>query len=107
MDDSWASWAQKAYPGYERLGQTYRRGGAGASAHSDGKVESPMPGNIIKVCVNEGDMVEAQQPVVVIESMKMQNEIPAPVGGEVARVSCSVGDQVGFGDVLVEITPAE
>jgi biotin carboxyl carrier protein len=91
----------------ERESEDERRGGVGASAHSDGKVESPMPGNIIKVCVNEGDMVEAQQPVVVIESMKMQNEIPAPVSGEVARVCCSVGDQVGFGDVLVEITPAE
>ena len=84
-----------------------RRGGPGASTHADGKVESPMPGNIIKVCVNEGDTVEAHQAVVVIESMKMQNEIPSPVAGEVAKVSCSVGDQVSFGDVLVEITPAE
>lgn len=83
-----------------------RRGGAGASAHADGKVECPMPGNIIKVCVEEGDVVEANQAVVVIESMKMQNEIPSPVGGEISKVNCAVGDQVGFGDVLVEITPA-
>lgn len=84
-----------------------RRGGAGTAAHADGKVVSPMPGNIIKVCVDEGERVEAHQAVVVIESMKMQNEIQAPVGGEIAKVSCSVGDQVGFGDVLVEITPSE
>jgi biotin carboxyl carrier protein len=83
-----------------------QRGGAGASAHTDGKVESPMPGNIIRVCVEEGDVVEANQAMVVIESMKMQNEIPSPVGGEIAKVNCAVGDQVGFGDVLVEITPA-
>jgi biotin carboxyl carrier protein len=39
--------------------------------------------------------------------MKMQNEIPAPVGGEVAKVNCAVGDQVDFGHVLVEIKPLE
>ena len=66
-----------------------------------------MPGNIIKVCVKEGDTVEAQQALVVIESMKMQNEIPSPVGGEVTKVSCAVGDQVSFGDVLIEVSPAE
>jgi len=83
------------------------RAGAGASAHADGKVESPMPGNIIAVNVKEGDAVEAEQAVVVIESMKMQNEITAPVAGKVGKVHCSVGDQVNFGDLLVEITPAE
>lgn len=82
-----------------------RQGGAGGSAHSDGKIESPMPGNIIAVQVSEGDTVTADQAVVVIESMKMQNEITSPVAGQVAKVNCSVGDQVNFGDILVEITP--
>jgi biotin carboxyl carrier protein len=84
-----------------------RRGAAGVSGQADGKVESPMPGNIIKVCVKEGDKVEAHQALVVIESMKMQNEIPSPVGGEITKVSCAVGDQVSFGDVLVVVSPAE
>ena len=83
------------------------RQSTGGSAHSDGKIESPMPGNIISVQVSEGDAVEADQAVVVIESMKMQNEINSPVAGQVARVHCSVGDQVNFGEVLVEITPDE
>jgi biotin carboxyl carrier protein len=83
------------------------RGGAGTAGHADGTVESPMPGNIIKVCVQEGDTVEAEQAVVVIESMKMQNEITSPVAGEVTKVSCAVGDQVSFGDVLVEVTPPQ
>lgn len=82
-----------------------QRGGAGVSAHADGKVESPMPGNIIAVNVSEGDVVEADQAVVVIESMKMQNEITSPVDGDVAKVNCAVGDQVKFGDILVEIAP--
>jgi len=84
-----------------------RRTGAGGSAHSDGKVQSPMPGNIIAVNVKVGDAVAADQAVVVIESMKMQNEITSPVAGRVVKVSCSVGDQVNFGEALVEITPAE
>ena len=83
------------------------RQSTGGSTHSDGKIESPMPGNIISVQVSEGDAVEADQAVVVIESMKMQNEINSPVAGQVARVHCSVGDQVNFGEVLVEITPDE
>ena len=81
------------------------RQSTGGAVHSDGKIESPMPGNIISVQVSEGDAVEADQAVVVIESMKMQNEINSPVAGKVARVHCSVGDQVNFGEVLVEITP--
>jgi acetyl/propionyl-CoA carboxylase alpha subunit len=59
----------------------------------------------------EGDQEDGDQRggagVVVIESMKMQNEITSPIAGEVASVNCAVGDQVNFGDVLVEITPAE
>jgi acetyl-CoA/propionyl-CoA carboxylase biotin carboxyl carrier protein len=82
-------------------------GARGAAAHADGKVESPMPGNIIAIPVKEGETVEINQAVVVIESMKMQNEITSPVNGEVAKINCSVGDQVNFGDVLVEITPQE
>ena len=82
-------------------------GAKGAGAHADGKVESPMPGNIIAIPVKEGEKVEINQAVVVIESMKMQNEITSPVNGEVAKINCSVGDQVNFGDVLVDITPQE
>jgi biotin carboxyl carrier protein len=81
--------------------------GAGHGAgHGDGSVTSPMPGNIIAVHVAEGDSVTSGQAVVVIESMKMQNEITAPISGTVTNVACSVGAQVGFGDMLVEIEPA-
>ncbi len=82
-------------------------GARGAGAHADGKVESPMPGNIIAIPVKVGEKVEINQAVVVIESMKMQNEITSPVNGEVTKINCSVGDQVNFGDVLVEITRQE
>ncbi|MBI4720881.1 MAG: acetyl-CoA carboxylase biotin carboxyl carrier protein subunit, partial [Chitinivibrionia bacterium] len=82
--------------------------GAGHGAgHGDGSVASPMPGNIIAIHVAEGDSVAAGQAVVVIESMKMQNEITAPIHGTVKKIACAVGAQVGFGDMLVEIEPAD
>lgn len=69
----------------------------------DGKLEAPMPGNVVSVNVTEGQSVTAGTPVVVIESMKMMNEIAATADGQVRRVHCRAGQHVGFGDVLVEI----
>ena len=80
------------------------RPGAGA-AGGDGRIDAPMPGNIVAVHAAEGDAVEAGQPIVVLESMKMQNEISSPVNGVVARIHCQAGDQVGFGDILAEVEP--
>jgi acetyl-CoA/propionyl-CoA carboxylase biotin carboxyl carrier protein len=80
--------------------------GAGAAA-GDGRVEAPMPGSIVAVRVSEGDRVTAGTPVVVLESMKMQNEITAPVDGVVKRINCRVGDRVNLTDLLAEITAQE
>jgi acetyl/propionyl-CoA carboxylase alpha subunit len=76
---------------------------AGAHHHGDGTVEAPMPGNIVAVHAKAGDKVAMGDSLVVVESMKMQNEITAPVAGEVKAVNCAPGDQVAFGAVLVEI----
>jgi 3-methylcrotonyl-CoA carboxylase alpha subunit len=77
-----------------------------ASGHGrggDGRMEAPMPGSIIAVNVKEGDHVRSGQPLIVLESMKMHNEIASPLDGVVRKVNCKVGDQVAFGHVLVEI----
>lgn len=76
-------------------------------AGAGGSLEAPMPGSIVAICVGAGDRVGAGQPVVVLESMKMQNEIASPIDGVVRRIHCKVGDQVGFGDALAEISPRE
>ena len=78
-------------------------GHAGHHQGGDGSVEAPMPGSIVSVNVSVGDSVESGGPLVVLESMKMQNEISSPVTGKVTAINCKTGDQVGFGDVLVEI----
>ncbi len=67
------------------------------------KIEAPMPGNILKVNVKVGDTVSEGQSVVVLEAMKMENEIVAPSAGTVASVNVSGGDSVNSGDVLVTL----
>lgn len=74
-----------------------------ASSSSDGRVQAPMPGGIIALHVREGEHVTAGQPLVVLESMKMHNEITSPASGVVRRVNIKVGEQVSFGHVLVEV----
>lgn len=76
---------------------------ASAAGRGDGRLEAPMPGTIMAVNVAEGDAVRAGQPLVVLESMKMHNEIASPADGVVRKINCRVGEQVGFGHVLVEI----
>lgn len=66
-------------------------------------VLAPMPGNILDVCVKTGDRVRAGQLVAILEAMKMENEILAPVGGVVAAVGVAKGATVNTGDLIVEI----
>jgi len=81
-------------------------GGADDVAHEgDGRVTTPMPGKVVAVSVEEGAAVSRGQTLLVLESMKMQNDIAAPVDGVVASIRHAVGDSVEYGDVLVEITP--
>jgi pyruvate carboxylase subunit B len=65
-----------------------------------------MPGNIVDVLVKEGDAVEAGQPVLVTEAMKMETEIQAPIGGTVTGVFVMKGDAVNPDEVLLEISAA-
>jgi pyruvate carboxylase subunit B len=74
-------------------------------ATKEGHVTTSMPGNIVKVMVKEGDTVEAGQPVLVAEAMKMETEIPAPIGGKVTGLFVRKGDAVNPEEVLVEIDP--
>ncbi|NLH29399.1 MAG: biotin/lipoyl-binding protein [Bacteroidales bacterium] len=64
---------------------------------------SPMPGNILEVLVNEGDEVKRGDALVILESMKMENEIPSEFSGKVVRVYVKKGENVGAEQPLVEI----
>lgn len=69
-------------------------------------IESPMPGLILRHEVEVGDTVQAGQTVLVLEAMKMENSLPAPVAGAVRSLPFDVGDKVSRGDVLAVITPS-
>jgi 3-methylcrotonyl-CoA carboxylase alpha subunit len=66
-------------------------------------LQSPMPGKVLKVYVAEGDEVADDQPLVIIEAMKMEFTVKAPHSGTVARIYFDEGAQVAVGDVLVEL----
>jgi len=70
---------------------------------SDGRLKAPIPGLVTQVLVEVGDLVEAGQPLLVLEAMKMENEIRAPRAGKVRVVSATSGQGVKLNDVLVEI----
>jgi len=76
--------------------------GAGGGAGS-GDVAVPMQGTIVKVLVDVGQAVEAGQAVVVLEAMKMENQISCEKAGTVKEVKVKAGDTVGTGDVVVVI----
>ena len=66
-------------------------------------VESPMPGNAWKVLVKEGDQVKEGQVLIILEAMKMENDIMSPIDGVVASVNVVEGASVNGGDVLVSL----
>lgn len=75
-------------------------------ATREGDVTTNMPGNIVAVLVKEGDQVQAGQPLLVTEAMKMESEVQAPISGAVSGIFVAKGDRVTPGEMLVEITPA-
>ena len=69
-----------------------------------GDVTAPMPGNVLDVLVKVGDTVSAGQTVVILEAMKMENEIVATEDGVVASINCSEGQAVESGQILATLS---
>ncbi len=72
-------------------------------ATKPGHVTSSMPGTIVEIMVKVGETVKDGDPVLVVEAMKMENEVPAPVSGTVKAINVSKGDSVNPDEALVEI----
>ena len=66
-------------------------------------LSSPMPGNILSVNVKVGDAVKKGQVLMILEAMKMENEIAAPAAGKVASVQAVKGTSVNAGDILITL----
>ncbi len=77
---------------------------AAAAASAGGtKVTCPMPGTILEIKVKDGDVVKPGQAIFVLEAMKMESDIPAPVAGTVRGVAVQKGASVDTGSVLCSI----
>ena len=86
-------------------GSETRRGGSSTGTEASGDLTAPMTGAVLEVLVREGERVERNQTVVLIESMKMELVIAAPYGGVVRRVAVEPGQQVDKGMRLVDVEP--
>ena len=73
------------------------------AAVGSGSVAAPMPGTILKVLKATGDSVKAGEVVLILEAMKMENEITAPVDGTIASLNLTEGSTVAGGDLLFDV----
>jgi biotin carboxyl carrier protein len=81
----------------------FRRGAAAHGAEGLASVTAPIPGKVIRLLVEPGAQVTSGQPLMVIEAMKMQNEMRAPRSGRVASIPVREGETVAAGEVLATI----
>jgi len=79
------------------------RGGA-IEAEGSQRVVAPMPGKVVRVLVKTGEAVDAGKGIVVVEAMKMQNEVRSPKSGKIERILVSEGQTVRSGEVLAVVS---
>ncbi len=91
-----------AAPAKSKKKRSHSSGGGGGAG--SGQVAVPMQGTIVKVLVEVGQEVEAGEGVVVLEAMKMENQINADKAGTITEIKVAPGDTVGGGDVVVVIS---
>jgi biotin carboxyl carrier protein len=80
---------------------------AGGKSKKSGKVSANIPGKVVTVEVSIGEEVEEGQVVMILEAMKMQNEIQAPVSGTITEIHCEEGQSIEANVPLLVITPPE
>ncbi|MDA1266453.1 MAG: biotin/lipoyl-binding protein [Planctomycetota bacterium] len=87
----------------ERAAQLAARAAGGRG----GPLKAVMPGVVVQTLVAEGDTVVEGQPILVLEAMKMQNEIGAPCAGTIKKLAVAAGQAVGAGDLLAVLEATE
>lgn len=93
----------KAYDGMHSIEVHDRSAGVGRPLSGDGRVKAPIPGLVTRVMVQPGDAVDAGQPLLTLEAMKMENEVLSPRAGVVSDLNVTPGQSVALEEVLVEI----
>ena len=74
------------------------------TTNATGTVTAPMPGTVLSLCKKEDDKVRTGDVVLVLEAMKMENEILSPADGTIIKVNCEEGKTVAGGEVLFEVS---
>ena len=69
----------------------------------NGAVKAPMPGTVLKIEKGEGELVKMGDLILILEAMKMENEIVAPIDGRIISMNCEEGSTVVSGDLLFEV----
>jgi 3-methylcrotonyl-CoA carboxylase alpha subunit len=77
------------------------------SRHADHSMSAPMPGQVLKIFVETGDVVRKGDPLLVLEAMKMEHQITAPYDGRVESIGCVAGELVQPGVDLISLIPEE
>lgn len=80
-----------------------QEGTASRPASGDGRIKAPIPGLIRRLMVEEGAKVEVGQSLLVLEAMKMENEIRSPRAGKVQQISVKPGQSVALNDLMLEV----
>lgn len=80
------------------LHESLKKGGAFGGGDS---LTAGMPGKIVKILVNKGDVVKANQPILIMEAMKMENEMRAPIDTKIKEVHVKPGDSVESGQTMI------
>ncbi len=92
---------------FEETGGRGQSFAGAAGAVGDGSVSSPMPGRVVKIPVEEGQEVENNQVLVIVEAMKMENPLKSSVDGTVRKIHYAEGDLVDAGKPIVEVEPSQ
>ncbi|WP_303674647.1 acetyl-CoA carboxylase biotin carboxyl carrier protein subunit [Vampirovibrio chlorellavorus] len=97
-------WLQGQVYTLERHNAHARATGAKSSLVADGDIKAPMPGTVLKILAQPGDNVAANQPLIIMESMKMEMTLTLPAAGMVKTVRCEAGQLVDMGALLMQVT---
>ena len=104
QQDELTFWLQGKTYRFNLISPEARRGsGAAPNALGGGEIKAPMPGTILKVLVQPGDSVEAHQPLVLMESMKMEMTLSAHEAAVVQEIHCAPNQLVEMGALLVKL----
>lgn len=95
-----------SFGGRQYIVEKPKAAGASGGETAKGDARAPMPGSIVEVFVAEGDKVTTGQKLLVLEAMKMQQEIAAAFDGVVEKIPVAKGDQVAEGQLLVHVEPS-